>query len=178
MLITVLMITIFTDNCNPISQILYNNILYNLQFHQLSCSCGQSACLSIHGYYTRGIKIEDSLVPLRICRVKCSVCNRTHALLLSSIVPYSQISLQEQVDIISCYESNGDFSPVLNTHPSIDESNLRYVTRQYLFHWLQRLLSMSISISSKNLIPSCFSSFGRQFMQIKRTVNILFLRPT
>lgn len=173
------MITIFTDNCNPISQNLYDSIINDLQFHQLTCGCGRSSCLSIHGYYNRGIKVDDSLVPLRICRVLCADCSKTHALLLSSIVPYSQISLTEQVDIISCYEAHGDFSSIMNSHPSIDESNIRYVIHQYLSHWFQRLLSASLCLSSSQaFIYSCFSSFNRQFMQIKRTPNILFLKPT
>lgn len=173
------MITIFTDNCNPISQILYDHTINDLQLHQLVCSCGCSASLSVHGYYKRSIKVEDSLVPLRICRVKCAVCKTTHALLLSSIVPYSQISLSEQVRIISCYECSEDFSAIMNHHPAIDESNVRHVIRQYLCHWLERLLAISLPLSeSCHFISQCFLCFKRQFMQIKRTPNILFLKPT
>lgn len=173
------MITIFSDKCNPVSQVLYNNVLCDLQFHQLTCTCGHSACLTIHGYYKRHIKHGDSLMPLRICRVCCSMCRKTHALLPSSIVPYSRVALSEQIKIISCHESHEDFSSVMNEHPSIDESNIRYIIHQYLCHWLQRLLSAALSFSPQGrLIHGCFSSYNRQFMQIKRTPNILFLDTT
>lgn len=177
--ITVYMITIFTDNCNPISQILYDQTLNDLQFHQLTCSCGCSGGLSVHGYYRRSIKVGDCLVPLRICRVKCAVCKRTHALLLSSIVPYSQISLSGQIRILSCYEASGDFAAIMNSHPAIDESNIRHVIRQYRCHWRQRRLAIGLTLSmTSHFISQCFSGFSRQFMQIKPTPNVFFPEPT
>ena len=173
------MITILTDNCNPISQILYDNILNSLQHHQLTCTCGHSGCLSVHGYYYRRLKFETSFINLRIRRMICSICKTTHAILLSSIVPYSQISLQDQVTIIECHKRSEDFTPIMEAHPSIDESNIRYVIKQYLCHWLERLLSASLSLcSTKDFVDRCFSNFNRQFMQIKRTPNVLFFKPT
>ena len=175
----ILMITVFTDFCNPISQDFYDKTIAAIQFHQLTCSCGHSSCLTIHGYYDRSVKSEDSSIRLHICRVKCSHCGTTHALLLSSIVPYSQISMADQIRIISCYEDSGDFSDIMDEAPSIDESNIRAVIRRYIRHWMQRLLSAHISIhSSLFFLHLCFSHFHRQFLQIKTTPNILFLRPT
>lgn len=173
------MITILTDNCNPISQILYNNILNTLEQHQLTCTCGHSGCLSVHGYYNRRIKFETSFISLRIRRMICSICKTTHAILLSSIVPYSQISLPDQVAILGCHERSENFASIMQMHPSIDESNIRRVIRQYLCHWLERLLSASLFLcSTKDFVERCFSNFNRQFMQIKRTPNILFFKPT
>ena len=50
----------------------YDSVLYNLPFHQLACSCGHAACLSIHGYYRRTVKLPSGPLRLRVCRVKCS----------------------------------------------------------------------------------------------------------
>ncbi|MDW2799651.1 DUF6431 domain-containing protein [Clostridium boliviensis] len=173
------MITVFTDFCNPISQDFYDKTIAKVQFHQLTCTCGHSGGLTIHGYYYRSIKSEESVIRLHICRVKCSYCGTTHALLLSSIVPYSQTSLFDQVRIISCYEDSGDFSAIMNQTPSIDENIIRSVIRRYFQHWMQRLLSAGISFDPAFFfIRRCFSFFKRQFMQIKITPNILFLRPT
>lgn len=41
---------------NPLNQKDYDDILSSIQFHQLTCTCGHSACLSVHGYYLRGLK--------------------------------------------------------------------------------------------------------------------------
>lgn len=173
------MITLFTELCNPISQDYYDIIIASTQFHQLTCSCGHSACLTIHGYYNRSIKVEVSSVQLHICRVKCSHCGTTHALLLSSFVPYSQMSLPDQIRIISCFEDSGDYSAIMDETPSIDENNIYSLIRRYIHHWMQRILSASVSIHlSLSFVRQCFSSYQRQFMQIKRTPNILFFKPT
>lgn len=174
-----LMITLSVDICNPVSQDFYDKTIYNLQFHQLVCTCGHSGCLTIHGYYDRSVKSGDSCLCLHICRVICSECGRTHALLLSSLVPYSQVPTKDQIDIIGHYESDGDFSSVMNNIPSIDESCVRSVIRRFRQFWKQRLLSESIApMPDNSFIGRCFSAFRRQFMQVKCIPNILFLTPT
>lgn len=173
------MITIFVKESNPLTQNFYNNLINTLQFHSLTCTCGHSACLSIHGYYTRSLKTPEGKLPLRICRVICSFCHRTHALLPSSVVPYSQVSTEEHIDIITSYEDRVGWERLMNHNPYIDESNCRHIIRTFLRHWKQRLLSGNIPLSDKTLlICDCFSAFSRQFMQIHCTPNILFMNTT
>ena len=172
------MITLNTDINNTLTQKIYNQLIADLQFHQLTCTCGRSGSLSVHAYYMRSLKVPEGKLRLRICRVICSCCGRTHALLPSFIVPYSQIPLQEQVEIISAYETSDSSQSVMNRIPSIDESNCAYVIRQYCRHWKQRLLSERIDICETSLVSRCFSAFLRQFMQIKSTPNILFFNTT
>lgn len=173
------MITLSVDICNPVSQDFYNKTIYNLQFHRLVCTCGHSGCLTIHGYYNRSFKNGDACLHLRICRVLCSECGHTHALMLSSLVPYSQIPTKEQISIINHSVSDGDFSSVMDNTPSIDESCVRSVLRRFRLHRQQRLLSEAIvPIQDTGFIKCCFSAFQRQFMQVKNTPNILFLTPT
>lgn len=173
------MITLNVEENNTITPDFYNNTIANLQFHQLTCTCGHSGCLSVHGYYKRYLKTITGKVPFRICRVICSCCGHTHALLLSSFVPYSQISLSEQIEIITSYESACSPKPLMGKNTSIDESNCHHVIRQYLHHWKQKLLSERISIFSIHpLISRCFTTFSRQFMQIHCTPNIFFINTT
>lgn len=174
-----LMITVSVDFCNPISQNFYDDVINSLQFHQLTCPCGHSGCLTIHGYYDRTVKAGNSDIRLHICRVICSECGCTHALLPSSIVPYSQVSLPDQVSIIEHAQSDSDFSAVMDSTPSIDESCVRSLIRRFRRHWEQRLLSEGLLLSlGMNFVECCFYAFRRQFMQIKSTPNILFLTPT
>lgn len=173
------MITIFTPNCNQISQSYYDSVINSLQFHQLTCSCHHSACLSVHGYYTRTVKIPEGSMPLHVCRVKCSVCGRTHALLLSSIVPYSQMSAKLQQRICSDFENGHDIYGICELYLSVDENNVKSVVRNYRRHWRERLHSMSISLQSlPELVTSCFAHYSRQFMQIRRMANHLFFNTT
>ncbi len=173
------MITIFVEDYNPITQTFYNNLINSLQLHRLTCTCGHAACLSIHGYYTRFLKKPEGRISFRICRVICSCCHHTHALLPSFMVPYSQISMNEQVEVISAHEAKEGLENLMDRNPSIDESNCRYIIRSFLRHWKQRLLSEKITLSDKAVLcRDCFSSFARQFMQIHCTPNILFLNTT
>lgn len=173
------MITLFVQENNPLTPNFYNKIINNLQFHRLTCTCGHSGCLFIHGYYNRYIKTSSGKLCFRICRVKCGCCGHTHALLLSSMVPHSQISLPEQLNIITNYENSLSQNGVMNDNPYIDESSYRYVIRQYLRHWKQKLLSERLFLCQlSELVSYCFLYFSSQFMQIKNLPNILFLNTT
>ena len=111
--------------------------------------------------------------------VSCKCCGHTHAVLLSSMVPHSQISLAEHVTIINNYEKSLSHDSVINDNPSIDEGCCRYIIKQYLKHWKQKLLSEHIFLNSlPDLTASCLSLFSCQFMQIKRLPNVLFLNTT
>lgn len=173
------MITIFVEENNPLTPNFYNNLINSLPFHKLTCICGHSACLSLHGYYTRSLKNPEGKCTFRICRVLCSCCHHTHALLPSSMVPYSQASTKEHVDIISLHEDGEGWENLMNHNPCIDESNCRYIIRNFLHHWKQRMLSERISLADRTtLIRDCFAAFSRQFMQIHYTPNILFMNTT
>ena len=173
------MITIFTQDCNQISQSFYNSVIDKLQFHQLTCSCGHSACLSIHGYYKRNVKLPSGTIRIRICRVRCSECQRTHAILLASIVPYSQIPLPDQQKICLCLEEHKNVWAVCDENPSIDENNVKTIIRSYRRHWQEKLRSFRIPLSSmKELIHLCFLNYSEQFMQVHRGRNRLFSYTT
>ena len=173
------MITLFVEENNPLTQNFYNKVLNNLQFHRLTCPCGHAGCLSIHGYYSRYIKTPDGKLKFRICRVICQCCGHTHAILLSSMVPYSQISLCDQLSIINNYENNQSQASVMDSNPLIDEGCYRYIIKCYKQKWRERLHTERILLSPVcTLINSCFAFFSRQFMQIKKVPNILFVNTT
>ena len=123
------MITIFVRDCNQISQSFYDSVIYDLQLHQLTCTCSHSACLSVHGYYKRTVKLSSGAIRLRVCRVKCSECGATHALLLSSMVPHSQIPLSDQQRICKDYEDGPRVSTICESNSPIDENNVKSIPR-------------------------------------------------
>lgn len=170
-----LMITFSADFCNPISQDFYDGLVTRIQFHQLSCPCGHSACLTVHGYYTRHVKQGDGSIPLRICRLKCSCCGKTHSLIPAFLVPYSQVSLPDQAAIIASSENGGMALHVMERTPSIDENTISSILRRYRRFWQQRLLSEAIPLLPLHLlVHRSFEAFGRQFLQIRGTPNLLF----
>lgn len=173
------MITIKTENDKLISQDFYNKTIDSLDLNLIPCTCGHSGCLIRYGSYKRNIQLKDELVTLTVVRVYCTVCGHTHALLLSSMVPYSQIPLDIQAAAIHACESGHTLEHILTNQCFIDENNLKAIIRSYRLHWKERLRSAGISLfESTSLITGCFLHFSRQFMQIKSTVNKLFLLPT
>lgn len=172
------MIQVFVEKSkynNPDNfQKIYNDLIYSLPINMLECSgCHHSGCLVYYGWYTRRIKFAGKLVVLSVQRVKCKECGRTHAILVSVIVPYSQILLPEQQEIISAVTSGNNAVHVMNNNPLIDPENIRSIIRQFKKHWEQRILSLKLNILDE-LTEPCFQNYSRQFMQIHRTPNILF----
>ena len=179
------MITLNVTPDKPISQKLYNEIILGLDFLKLVCPCGTAGCLAVHGYYCRSLKFGVGKVKLRICRVKCKVCKKTHALLLSFMVPYSQIPLECQIDVIKTYEEKEQseslkyYEDIMGKTPSLDADNIRHIIKNYHNHWKQRLLCEGLSLDRPaSLITKCFHHFKMQFMQIKRTPNVLYENTT
>ena len=169
------MITIKTENYNLISQDFYNKTIDSLDLNLISCVCGHSGCLIRHGSYKRSIQLADRILSLSVVRVYCKICGHTHALLLSSMVPYSQIPLALHVRLIQAYEHETGFRNILEEQYLVDENNLKSIIRNYRLHWKQRLLSMRLPFPDiPSLVSACFSLFSRQFMQIKSTSNKLF----
>lgn len=167
------MITISKTICKTFSQETYNKMINSLPFHKLTCTCGRKASFIKHAYYCRSFKFNGHLIRLKVLRLICKSCNKTHSVLPDWIVPYSRTLLIDQVRIIKAYHSKTSYDDIMINNLLLDESNLNYIIKNYLKHWKERLLSYSIPIN-KSLITSCFKYFKRQFMQIKRTANILF----
>ena len=173
------MITIETEICNPISQAFYDNTVLSLDLNLVTCTCGHTGCLVWYGSYTRKLRLADQIITLRIARVFCSSCHHTHALLLSSIVPYSQIPLEVQASIAESYENGSGYKEILSTQSCIDENTISSIVRSFRLHWKERLHSQSVHLYPlQSLVQSCFAFFSRSFMQIKRTPNKLFSPPT
>lgn len=173
------MITIITEECNEISQDFYDAVMDSIQNCQLECSCGCSGCLVGHGCYTRSVKTPAGKIPLIIRRVQCSLCSATHALHPSSIVPYSQIPLDDHAAIASSYENGGSGMEAMEKNPELSPSQVFYILSLYIRFWRQRLLSERLKLSPAHaLTQPCLRLFGRQFMQIKSTRNVCFIPPT
>lgn len=172
------MITLKVTDFNNFSQEFYDSVVNALDLQLLECSCRHTGCLTIHGYYRRSVITDDGKVELRILRVLCSECGRTHALLLISFVPYSQIPMKDHHGVVQAYENGGDPDDCCSCD-GLDENNVKSIILRYRRFWRQRLLSERIALDPIcELIGSCFALYGMQFMQIRRTVNKLFSPPT
>lgn len=170
------MITVLFKNYNYFSQNSYDLALDELQLHTVKCTCGKSGCLIRYGHYRRYVIVMSEYLALIVQRVRCKECGTSHALLPSFLVPYSQVPLADQQDILKCLENGTSPETVMERNLLVDENNVKYIIRQFRRHWEQRILSLGLSLKDSLVIPS-LTVFSRQFMQIHRTRNIL-LSPT
>lgn len=166
------MITYFSKNFKLINQKNYNSFVTELPIHKLTCSCEISGCLTKHAYYNRNVKTPNGILKLRILRLICNSCGKTHAVFPICIVPYSQILLKDHINIIKTYKTGASLEPIMLENEYIDESNIRYIIKQYLRHWKEHLIAFKITLDLDTTFK-CLKVFKRQFMQIKCIQNIL-----
>ena len=162
-------------------QISYNNSISELQIHQISCPCCHHHNLCWHGCYKRKVFTNSNggdKVTLKVSRLKCQFCKATHALLPQNLVPYQQIPLAIQVDVIA-QSATHSTEEILSSNICLDECNVKSIIARFRLHWVERLRCESLDLSPiPMLIQSCISIYRKQFMQIRGIPLSTFLIPT
>lgn len=174
------MITLFTLDCNTISQKSYDSLTDLLQIHSIRCTCGCRGSMIRHGFYRRTVKSMAGNRILKILRLKCSSCGVTHAILPVSIVPWSQVSLDCQLTMLRHRMGSPEMEQLQNTNPDLDEGCVSRVRRKFQMHWAQRLQAERLCITMEwyDLVKACFVRYRRQFLQIRVGRNLLLVTPT
>ena len=153
---------------------IYKKVAATLPLYRLQCSCGHAGCLVRHGYYSRKLKTQEGTIVLRILRVKCKECGRTHAILPELVVPYTQIPADLQQKMLSYSLGSPELESLMQDNTDITESNVLAVKSRYRQEWKERLATMAMKVQDSilDLIRRAFQSFHRQFMQIHRGINL------
>ena len=173
------MLHIYIDDFKSDFQTSYDNAINYIQLHQLSCSSCDHHNLIWHGTYERHVIMDDEIIILKVVRVKCKHCGKTHAILPSTLVSYQQVPVDTQYDIITDYSKNKSIYSSLEKHPFIDESLARAILKRFASFWKERLIAASIKLNSiKDLVFKCISNYKLQFMQIRYTPISIFSPPT
>lgn len=151
----------------------YGKITANLPLYRIHCSCGHAGCLVRHGYYRRKLKTRQGTIVLRILRVKCRECGRTHAIIPELAVPYSQIPADLQQLMLLHPLGSPELEELMRDNCDITESNVLAVGSRYRRNWRERLaaLGMKLGDGIADLVRNSFAAFHRQFMQIHRGIN-------
>ncbi len=167
-----IMITVLFQDCKDFSQDIYDQAIGSLQLHQIECTCERKGCLIRYGHYKRSVKFMSTLIPLCIQRVRCKECGASHALSPSLLVPYSQIPLEDQQEILACREGGKSPEAVMERNYLVDENHVKYIYRQFKKHWKERLATLCLSLTDHLTVP-CLDFYSMQFMQIRKTPNKL-----
>ena len=159
------MITLKVDKLNrEISQKLYDEIIESVDIHLLECTCKRHNMV-VHGYYSRNIKTHNGNVELVILRVRCKECGKTHAVLISFIVPYQSIEMSVRIEIIT----DKDIEKIMNDNPSIDELNVYRVKERFRSKYKAWMRSLNLTLED-DLVLESFRYFRSNFMQTHRGV--------
>lgn len=170
------MLSGFFSNFKPLSSEKYTEIVSNLEFHRIRCSCGQAGCLVRHGYYKRRLKTQLGTITYKILRVRCKHCGHTHAILPETIVPYSQLPVDIQQKMLLFRLGSEELEQILTQNSDITESDVLRIRVRFRCHWKERLASIGadIHIALLDLLTCCYAAFERQFMQVRRGVYCRF----
>ena len=159
----------------------YDIYIANLNFSSLECAdieCKVKGHCKIHAYYERSLILPEEKIILFILRVICKKCNTTHAILPSFIVPYSQVPLEEHIEIIKLHKEKKSASKIaeIRNNTKIDAAKILYIINQYKDKWEDRLNSLFCTVTDEisKLVKSCFAGYKQQFMQNRYTPNVLY----
>lgn len=67
---------------------MYSDCVNSMDFSQITCNSCMSNSWSYHAYYYRYISIFSKRIRVRITRIICCTCGRTHAILIEPMIPY------------------------------------------------------------------------------------------
>lgn len=84
----------------------YYNLIMSIDFSNVVCSCSSNSW-NVHGYYDRSISFCGEKIKIRILRVKCNHCGKTHSILVEDMIPYSSFSAE---DILNMSIDNSSLS--------------------------------------------------------------------
>ncbi len=101
-----------------------------INFPGLKCECG--CCeLNIHGVYERNIIKNNKDYKIKIKRVKCSECGRTHALLPVFILPYYQSEAEEIITSVEKLVEEGKSTQEVEKETGISRQKLNQWRKKY-----------------------------------------------
>ena len=148
-------------------QALYCSAVDHIGFNKLKCNkCNEIGNFVIKGYYYRTIIINNKAIRIRITRIKCKDCNKTHAILFLDFVPYYQLST------VNCRKL------ILVNFIDINYDELiieRLKKRVMIFETRLKDISKSVYINTIEEITMKYSEYRRQsYLQIHRGVVLIY----
>lgn len=157
------MITIKVEKENSeITQEKYDAIIGNIDVHSLECTCGRHDMV-VHSYYSRRVKTKTGEIKLDILRVRCKECGKTHAVLLSLIVPYQSIGLAVQIQILK----GEDVEALMVGNEAIDEQAVYRVKKNYNDRF-RKWMGLNRFSFVDDLVELAFRDFRSNFMQMRK----------
>lgn len=87
-----------------INQHSYNKIIDSIDFSTIECLNCHNHEWAFHACYKRYIDFFNRKHKIFITRIKCSFCNKTHAILIDDMIPYSIADFDQIINIINDHD--------------------------------------------------------------------------
>lgn len=187
------MITLFYEKSNTILKKTIQNYLNTVNFGVLECPNCHSNDIIKWGYYERGVlffsNTEQYAVEydyIKVQRVRCKSCGKTHALLPIGIIPYKQLSSEVVISIITKIAST-NMEKAFSMFNFISEYTIKKLWLDFkkkhfpLLSTLTKTRNVLKALSSLkeniNTQLAYIHNYKRAFMQIKLVcVNVTYVR--
>lgn len=187
------MITLFYEKSNTILKKTIQNYLNTVNFGVLECPNCHSNDIIKWGFYERGVlffsNTEQYTVEydyIKVQRVRCKSCGKTHALLPIGIIPYKQLSSEVVIGIITKIAST-NMEKAFSMFNFISEYTIKKLWLDFkkkhfpLLSTLTKTRNVLKALSSLkeniNTQLAYIHNYKRAFMQIKSVcVNVTYIR--
>lgn len=148
-------------------QSLYCNKVDQLDLNMLRCNkCNDVGNFEIKGYYYRTIIINNISIRIRITRIRCKNCKRTHAILFLDFIPYYQLSSINSNRLILAKFINKEYDDLIIE---------RLKKRVSLFEARLRDIAKSVYKDEIEEITIAYSQYRKQsYLQIHRGITIAY----
>ena len=83
-----------------LSQSIYNKIIDSLDFNSICCNSCSSNNWAFHASYDRYVDILNRCFKIKILRVICLTCGKTHAILVKDMIPFSILSFNDIISVL------------------------------------------------------------------------------
>lgn len=159
-----------SDSNIIITQDSYDNTIDSIQFCSIMCPFCSGIGFTRHAFYKRKVILPNGeTISLRVLRVKCAHCNKTHAVLPLAIIPYKRITYMTATRIINL-NTRKAVKDFLDNNLDIDENMIYRIKQQFKHRWKQILISLDISRINIESIKVIIQNQNVNFMQFKRTI--------
>lgn len=88
-----------THKINTLNQKNYNNIIFSLDFSSIECPACSSHEWQTHAYYLRYCDFFSRL-KLRVLRIRCKNCGKTHVILVQPLIPFSSLHYDDIISVL------------------------------------------------------------------------------
>lgn len=104
------MITFNNFSLKYISQKSYDDYISKIELSSITCPCCSHLGFHFHAYYKRFLLTHNGIITLKICRIICPHCHKTHAILPVSLIPYTRLLASDVIEIILDHDTDKDHS--------------------------------------------------------------------